>query len=189
MLSTNEPESRRFFTLAHELGHIELGLLDEDCQRDERVERLCDKFAAELLLPTRLTKKLFKEHGSLGVAVALKKIVEFSELSAEVAITRLSDCGVMRASRAQIILYSPRERKIVSWARDGLCYSDDRHSELVVWLTGLMKGGQLDCTEAPYEDLRYTSQGGYSFPVRRQAVRISHGSLVAIGESPLSWFR
>jgi hypothetical protein len=49
------PTGRRNFTIAHELGHVILERTGPRCPRSgKEVERLCDKLAAELLMPHEL---------------------------------------------------------------------------------------------------------------------------------------
>jgi len=51
-LRSSIEQSRRNFTLAHELGHAALFQLDPSLeQTSQEIERLCNLFAAELLLP------------------------------------------------------------------------------------------------------------------------------------------
>ncbi|RLA92658.1 MAG: hypothetical protein DRG83_22150 [Deltaproteobacteria bacterium] len=65
-LNTQDFVSRQVFTLAHELAHIWLATsaLDADLEEpvipQEKIERFCDKIAAELLLPTKLFVQVWK---------------------------------------------------------------------------------------------------------------------------------
>ncbi len=64
--------TRRRFTLAHELGHhfiTTTGLLTTDQQRTPEVERACDRFAADLLMPAIWTASMLD-----GQAVGLDSL-------------------------------------------------------------------------------------------------------------------
>lgn len=66
-----KPESRRRFTLAHEIGHHLLGrrinaterlfFLDTSRQGRDMMERACDRFAALLLMPDVLVRRYHEE--------------------------------------------------------------------------------------------------------------------------------
>lgn len=57
VVRADDPKARQRFSLAHEIGHALLhtrGVRSDLSCRDTEVERVCDRIAAELLLPRRL---------------------------------------------------------------------------------------------------------------------------------------
>lgn len=65
---------RETFTIAHELGHAALyGLNREVDQTTPGTERLCDMFAAELIMPTRLVTDIWRKTPDVEAIVELGK--------------------------------------------------------------------------------------------------------------------
>jgi hypothetical protein len=63
---------RERFTLAHELGHAALYELDPDLdQSGPGVDRLCDLFAGELLMPTKFVQMIWRETTNADAIVRL----------------------------------------------------------------------------------------------------------------------
>jgi Zn-dependent peptidase ImmA (M78 family) len=55
-------EGRRRFTIAHELGHVLFAKSGANFPRHgEELERLCDMFAAELLMPSKICRQMIQE--------------------------------------------------------------------------------------------------------------------------------
>lgn len=100
-VNNNKPKTRQLFTLFHELAHLlmhtggvdtrEDDYIDHLLGDDRRIEVLCNKFAAEFLVPSRD----FKER-SEPVAIDDRVISDWAELycvSREVILRRLLDWG------------------------------------------------------------------------------------------------
>jgi hypothetical protein len=69
---SNSP--RELFTLAHELGHAALHELNPDLdQSGPGAERLCDRFAAELLMPARFVHVTWQETPNADAITTLKR--------------------------------------------------------------------------------------------------------------------
>ena len=59
-IRTGQHRGREMFTVAHELGHASLHLLDPEFdQRAEGTERLCDLFAVEMTMPAMLVHDIW----------------------------------------------------------------------------------------------------------------------------------
>jgi IrrE N-terminal-like domain len=94
LLHTRGSEERRRFTLAHELGH--LVLLEPEVlhrthtllnQHRVNVERLCDAFAAELLMPRRWVTAEFPDRSERFECIDL--LATRTRVSISAALTRL----------------------------------------------------------------------------------------------------
>ena len=72
ILNRDDAPAQARFTLAHELGHIVLGDLSPAAPppRDRAHEALCDRFAAELLLPAPLLRAACRQSPGLPALVA-----------------------------------------------------------------------------------------------------------------------
>lgn len=80
---------REFFTLAHELGHAALHVLDPEIdQSGPAVERLCNLFAAELLMPTKIVHMICQEAPS---ADAIVKLARRTSSSLQASCVRIAE--------------------------------------------------------------------------------------------------
>jgi hypothetical protein len=83
ILNANDPPERQRFTACHEVAHIVLGLPTDHenagapFARRSPNERICDVFAAELLLPRHLFQPLV-EHKDLGLESIEELATDFS---------------------------------------------------------------------------------------------------------------
>jgi IrrE N-terminal-like domain len=81
---------RSRFTIAHELGHaVFCTVAPELNQAAKGVERLCDIFAAELIMPIRMVRELQKKHQYSGMVMVLSRMTGAS-LSA--SCIRVNEC-------------------------------------------------------------------------------------------------
>jgi hypothetical protein len=69
----NKPEARKRFTLAHELGHFLLRHHLKQEIKKEEIERWCNSFAAELLLPKPLVSQHLKSGGLRNLTERLQE--------------------------------------------------------------------------------------------------------------------
>lgn len=82
--------SRVNFTIAHELGHAALFQLDSSLeQTNQEVERLCNSFAAELLLPSACVRSVPRD-SSYARAVAILSAKSGASLPA--TCIRMTEC-------------------------------------------------------------------------------------------------
>ncbi len=73
--SVHLSESRRRFTIAHELGHALLEKADRNCgQSGNEIERLCDMVAAEILMP----REVFLD--KLGPTLSIARIFQLRNI-------------------------------------------------------------------------------------------------------------
>jgi len=78
------------FTIAHELGHVAFHVLAPGFdQNAEGVERLCDIFAAELMMPIRMVQELGKTFRGSEVVLALSKM---AGASLPASCIRVNEC-------------------------------------------------------------------------------------------------
>ena len=104
LIIVNEADGRARvrFTLAHELGHLLLGDGLPGADAPGRAlspavrEALCDRFAAELLLPPTAVRALWRECGDVGV---LARVCEVSEARRGVGCGSWGWQGAPRARR------------------------------------------------------------------------------------------
>jgi len=89
-IKSNLGEKRRRFTLAHELGHVAFyALAPELNQNVTEVERLCDIFAAELMMPVRMVRKLAEAFRGPELVLTLAKM---AGASLPAACIRVNEC-------------------------------------------------------------------------------------------------
>ena len=91
-------KTRRRFTLAHELGHVFFENAERRPHPSQELERLCDKFAAEFLMPRRVFVSYAGRHPNLRRVYDLHRIFE-TGLSA--TLNRVSDIYKYRAVELQ----------------------------------------------------------------------------------------
>jgi len=100
-VNKNRPRAHRRFTLAHELKHLidypyariwhaGLGHGDSDSQ-NYRIERICDHFAAHLLMPTTHVKRAWGR--GLQIPRTLCRVFEVSEEAMRIRLDNLGLTG------------------------------------------------------------------------------------------------
>jgi IrrE N-terminal-like domain len=90
LVRADDPRTRQRFSLAHELGHVLVdarGLHSDLSCRDAEVERLCDRLAAELLLP----RSLFKQRAGMTPLQHAMQVADRCCASRTAAARRLVD--------------------------------------------------------------------------------------------------
>lgn len=111
-------DSRRRFTLAHELAHVAIRQfeLQGHSLMHVDVERLCDRIAVDLLLPDRWIRPLTANHWSM---TDLESYADTARVSVTALVNRLSDCG----SRTSWLHFQqsghPAQHQWVCWSRAG----------------------------------------------------------------------
>jgi hypothetical protein len=71
-IRTDQNPRRESFTLAHELGHASLHTIAPNLnQSDPGVERLCNLFAAEILMPTSFVRAVWRKTRDVDCIVTL----------------------------------------------------------------------------------------------------------------------
>lgn len=107
--------TRRRFTIAHEMAHAIFQSTGPNCPRHGiELERLCDKIAAELLMP----KQIFL--GRLGQEFSAKKILDLSQL--------------FRASVSATAIRCAELLKVSVFGVDG---------DTIIWAFGVVKSGPI----------------------------------------------
>jgi hypothetical protein len=87
--SSGQHSPRERFTLAHELGHAALHVLDPHLdQSGPDVERLCNLFAAELLMPTKVVQTIWQEAPN---ADAIAKLARRTSSSLSASCLRIAE--------------------------------------------------------------------------------------------------
>jgi IrrE N-terminal-like domain len=122
LLRTGTTDERRRFTLAHELGHLVLAdpevlQLARTTLRVEQfsVERMCNQFAAELLMPRRWVIDEFRDRQErLGV---IEEVSHRAAVSLSAAMIRLVSVLKWRSS----LIYFPRRHDWVPVVLGGGC--------------------------------------------------------------------
>lgn len=104
MVNNSNSHSRQIFTLMHELGHIIYGVngvtdIDESymdflSSNEKRIEILCNRFAAEVLVPTKKFQNEIPYFEQKGV-VAINDLSTKYSVSREIILRRLLDFSVI----------------------------------------------------------------------------------------------
>jgi IrrE N-terminal-like domain len=90
LTSSRQPPQRETFTFAHELGHVALYLFDPYISHSARgVERICNLFAAELVIPMKLVCNVWQSTRDAG---AIIKIANKTNCSLSASCIRLTEC-------------------------------------------------------------------------------------------------
>ncbi|HOV61692.1 MAG TPA: ImmA/IrrE family metallo-endopeptidase [Candidatus Hydrogenedentes bacterium] len=97
-INSADSKAAQMFTFAHELAHLWLGSssafdLRELQPADERTEQVCNRIAAEFLVPSENFTKLWRRHG--GSRDILQVMARSFKVSKIVAARRALDLGFM----------------------------------------------------------------------------------------------
>lgn len=103
----DRPDTRKLFSISHELGHLFLHLLEKDgrlrtgavCQRDmaqTRQEMEANEFAAALLMPEEEFVDKCREYRT-GNRINLTKVAEYFHVSVQAATVRGNVIGLWQA--------------------------------------------------------------------------------------------
>jgi hypothetical protein len=94
LYSSTLSSTRKRFTISHEMAHAVFESTGPNCPRTGvELERLCDKIAAEILMP----KQIFL--GRLGKEISAKKILDLSQLfRASVSATAIRCAELLKVS-------------------------------------------------------------------------------------------
>ena len=87
-LTPNLPTPRRRFTIAHELGHAFFENTGNRPRPSEELEMLCDKFAAEFLMPRRVFKLYAGQCPNLN---KVRELCQMFQTSLSATLIRVSD--------------------------------------------------------------------------------------------------
>ena len=92
------------FTIGHELGHAIVARTGPRCpQRGEVVERICDKIAAEILMPAFELLQNYQAKPSIGMVHDLAKSYEVSRSAAARRIAHLWKVAVLEVEQGKVM--------------------------------------------------------------------------------------
>ena len=112
---------RRRFTIAHELGHVIIDQTGRNApQTGKELERLCDLFAVELLMPTQVFLAHLPRALRIADLPALSKIFQTSLSATARRCAELSNVTVFEAAKGKIV-----------WVRGSLRKSTALHDQLL----------------------------------------------------------
>ena len=73
LISRAQSPQREMFTMAHELGHAALYMVDPEVdQNDAGVDKICNIFATELIMPTKLVRNIWHSTPDAGAVMQIK---------------------------------------------------------------------------------------------------------------------
>lgn len=117
--SFRQLKSSRTFTLAHEFGHVLLGDdgVSNPYEAASKVERICNRFAAALLMPREVVSRLLNDRASATTNATIKWLSNKLKVSMEAVVIRLIECGFAERNfwktwRAQFGRWLPSEEKV-----------------------------------------------------------------------------
>lgn len=110
ILNKKEPSNRKRFTCAHELAHI---LFYEKMLTTENidVERLCDIFASNLLMPAKYLEKAFQDFELNFNFKTLEEIINSFKVSLISLIYRIKYLKLLKNSNNIILLFEDKVNK------------------------------------------------------------------------------
>ena len=89
-IGVRQRAGRKMFTLAHELAHAALYLLDAEIDHDHNgTERLCDLFAAELIMPAELVHEIWRKTPDARAVAGLRNTTRSSVAA---SCLRMAEC-------------------------------------------------------------------------------------------------
>ncbi len=97
-INGSDTRAAQMFTLAHELAHVALGKpgldsVDMNSKSDKRIEKWCNSFAAEFLLPINELKKQYRMTSDINSE--LKRLASKNRVSTLVVLRRIHDAGYL----------------------------------------------------------------------------------------------
>jgi hypothetical protein len=123
--SSTLSSTRKRFTIAHEMAHAIFESTGPNCPRTGvELERLCDKIAAEILMPKRVFLSV------LGREISVKRILELSQL--------------FRTSVSATAIRCAELLKVSVFGVEG---------DTIIWAFGVVKRGPIGRTNATIRDL------------------------------------
>jgi hypothetical protein len=102
-INTRDTKSGQIFSLAHELGHVVLGepgVSGETMDGAPTIERWCNRFAAEFLIPAKYLQQEWDDSGSEVV----KRLSHKLGVSPEAVVWRSVDLGLIPRNEAEAII-------------------------------------------------------------------------------------
>jgi hypothetical protein len=123
--SSSLSPTRRRFTIAHEMAHAIFESTGPNCPRNGvELERLCDKIAAEVLMPRRVFLDQLEREFSV------KRVMELSQL--------------FRASVSATAIRCAELRKVSVFGVEG---------DIIIWAFGVVKSGPVSRTNPTIREL------------------------------------
>jgi hypothetical protein len=174
--SSDQPQARQRFTVAHELAHVILDRTGRNAPRaGESVERLCDTLATECLMPTAIFEPLVSRPLTMRAISDLAKRFDTSLTAAAIRCAEL---------RGECVFAVAGER--VTWARGGV-----RHGVLVSHLMDQVRDGvrAVLVGEEPEPQVYFYGPGVREGYRHFEGLRLKNGNalfLLAQNEEPTS---
>ena len=123
--SGNENVERSRFTIAHELGHLLLNIPE---QYEEEVERFCDAFASELILPASKLKQLLGENRHNISLAELRQIQSLFGISVDAIMYSAKEHNIITENRFRTyFIVKRRNEKLAGEIDKSLFQEDDKN--------------------------------------------------------------
>lgn len=139
---------RRRFSLAHEIGHtlfyeLKNGELihRNDAPRGDALEAACHRAAAMILVPTKLLRAELRQRECSGARAVVDLAGRF-DVSIEVMVRRLAECGVFENGWAPALVRRSEGRLLIEyvayrpWLMTHIGARPKRGTELTSWFGG-----------------------------------------------------
>ena len=132
VVNANFSLERKRFTLLHELGHILMNLPQE---KESDIEKYCNSFAAELLMPMEILEDEFGKKRKDINFVELASIQTKYGISIKAILYRLGEAGILSKERMtqyyKQISFSAKLKSFINESRFATPEKSDRFERLV----------------------------------------------------------
>jgi IrrE N-terminal-like domain len=145
--------SRRRFTIAHEIGHVLAAPRGTKCSKSRELEALCNKLAAEILMPAVSFRRVWTRKVSISDLFKIAKMFETSVSATAIRAHELFDAGALEVRQGSIVWCKgiPRTELV----------------ELNDWISMTLRGEEMD------EQIHLRRRSGGFVPYRLQGMRIA----------------
>lgn len=140
--SANQDHTRARFTIAHEMGHVILSRILNDARRADTEERICDKIAAEILMPARVFCERFHDNPSVYGIFDLARTFDTSLKAAAIRCYEVVGTPVFEAIATRVVWDQGLSRTARQGLRDCLSGVDTGNREMSTILDRALHGEQ-----------------------------------------------